>query len=159
MEKKNEMTEMEEIPWEEMEIGDEDWFACWNYHQHLDYFPLGLQQRIFTKMKENKEHYSNEQMLAVSTRLLMDKIKHDRQADEILQKEYETLKEEKEELEEKYNGIENELNEAITKINEQREEYVELQEEYEELENANIELAGDIDSAREKIKELLECLC
>ena len=154
MEKKNEMTEME--------VGDEDWFGCWIYHQHDGNMSLGLQKRIWEKMREHKEHYTAEQQLAVSSRMFMDELKLQKNLTEI--------------LEEKYHGMETELNEAITELKELREgaeeydaiakcneeqadEIQELEEANEELEEANGELRGMVDSAQKKVKDLLDILC
>ena len=65
MEQKQEFTEME--------TDEAGWFACWKYHRTIDdnQIQVGFLARIFKKMRENKEHYTNEEMLAVSSDLYM----------------------------------------------------------------------------------------
>ena len=62
MEQKQEFTEME--------TDEAGWFACWKYHQAIEApLSLGYTNKIWEKMREHKQHYTNEQMLAVSSDL------------------------------------------------------------------------------------------
>ena len=62
MEQKQEFTEME--------TDEAGWFACWKYHQAIEApLSLGYTIKIYEKMREHKEHYTNEQQLAVSSDL------------------------------------------------------------------------------------------
>ena len=120
MEKKNEMTEME--------VGDEDWFACWKYHQHDGDMSIGLQQRIWNKMKEHREHYTAEQHLAVAVKMFMELLK---QRDTVI-KAYEK-------------NIDTFHSENMAKI--------------EDLEYEITELKSKLDTAQQKVKDLLDILC
>ena len=95
------MENKNEVEMTEMEVGNEDWFACWNFHQHEEYFAVGLQQKIYRKMRENKEHYSNEQILAVSSRMYMTMYKEAMEKLSLVEVEKQDLVHEKEELESK----------------------------------------------------------